>query len=450
MLKYQKVVDEIIEAIENGKMRSGDRLPSIREYSRKLGISKATIIRAYDELEEKHHVYSIPQSGFYVANSKQKKIAHDEIFDFETVGLDKRVIPYQGFMHSMNQAINLYSSNLFDYDKPEGLESLRNALVDFFAMQGIHTRAEQIVITSGAQQGLHLIISAIARRSKSEETMIAVEQPTYRMINQIAQINNVSLIGIERDVEGINFMQVEEVFKRVDYFYTVPRFQNPLGISYTETEKKRLLKMAERHGVIIIEDDYLADLEISKGAMPIHYYDTKGHVIYVKSFSKGFMPGIRLGCVVFSDVSSFKEDVIELKFAHDFCAPVYTQGGLEIFVTSGMYERHLKKVKQVYREKMRKIMAYINANKPENVIYHPSKTGIFIWFRVENVQKNLIDRLKKRNVMVMPGKGFYIENHKAKNNEVEFRLCIGPMSDEAIFKGLEIIFQTIRACGVKR
>jgi DNA-binding transcriptional MocR family regulator len=450
MLKYQKVVSEMIEAIESGIMRSGDRLPSIREYSRKHGISKATIIRAYDELEAQHHIYSIPQSGFYVAHSMQKKITPDETFDFLTVGLDKRVIPYQGFMHSMNQAINLYSSSLFDYDKPEGLESLRNALVNFFTVQDIHTKSELIVITSGAQQGLHLIMSAIARRCNFDEPLLAVEQPTYRMIHQMAEINNVSLIGIERNEKGINFIQMEEVFKKVDYFYTVPRFQNPMGVSYTEAEKKRLLRMAEKYGVIIIEDDYLADLEISKAALPIHYYDTKGHVIYVKSFSKGFMPGIRLGCIVFPDNTSLKDNVIDLKYAHDFCAPVYTQGGLEIFVTSGMYKRHLKKVKQVYREKMKKLIAYINTNKPENVIFHPSRTGIFIWFRVENVHRNLIECLSKKNVFVMPDYCFYMGNHKLNNYEVEFRLCIGPMSDEEIFKGLGIIFQTIKEREVKR
>jgi DNA-binding transcriptional MocR family regulator len=437
-MKYREVMDVVKEKISSGELKSGQRLPSIRVMTGNFNCSKATIIRAYEELQLMHYIYAIPKSGFYVLDQLKKIPEGSHVYDFHTVGPDEQLIPYNAFMHSMNKAIEKYAKNLFEYESPVGMRALREVLKDYFESHGIYSKIEDIVITSGAQQALNLIFSAIAMQHKEHKPKIAVEEPTYRMVHTLLRQLDMDVIGVNRSEHGMDWEALREAFKKADYFYTIPRFHNPLGTSLTEGDKKRVLALANQHSVRIIEDDYLGDMETHTSAMPLFYYDVSDNVIHVKSFSKGFMPGIRLGCIVFNRNSSLINQVIALKHSQDFCTPVYTQGALEIFIKSGMYQRHLKKLKSVYLDKMKHLKFYIEANSPRNIICHVPETGIFIWMDIKGVGWEFIDVLKSQDVLVSDGRSFHTDHFR--HESATFRICTGPMSYDKIVEGLSIIF----------
>ncbi len=175
-LKYTEIMEEIKIRLAEGLLNAGDKLPSVRQLSEDFSCSKNTVIKAYEELEKEHFIYSIPKSGFYVMKEIQYKTSEHDVIDFLSAGPDKNVMPYEDFQHCMNEAIEQYKGELFTYTDQQGLYSLRVQLVKYLQNLQVFTQPERIVITSGSQQALHLLISMPFPNGKNN---ILIEQPTY-------------------------------------------------------------------------------------------------------------------------------------------------------------------------------------------------------------------------------------------------------------------------------
>ena len=123
---------------------------------------------------------------------------------------------------------------------------------------------------------------------------IIVEQPTYQGMLQCLRQNGITAIGVSRGFNGLDFNALERSFKNdlVRFFYTIPRFSNPLGLSYSQDEKTKILSLAEKYNVYIVEDDYIGDLESNQKCTPIFALDMSERVIYIKTFSKVLLPGV--------------------------------------------------------------------------------------------------------------------------------------------------------------
>lgn len=155
--RYELIVEYILDLVKNGELKQGERLPSIRGLATKFHCNKATVIRAYDELEIDHKIYSIPKSGYYLVESKKENSDEQPIIDFSETAPDPKLLPYKEFNHSINRAIELYKDSLFSYTDPQGLSSLRKVLVQHFSENQIFTKEENIFITSGSQQALSIL-----------------------------------------------------------------------------------------------------------------------------------------------------------------------------------------------------------------------------------------------------------------------------------------------------
>ena len=127
--KYEEIIKEIQIRIADGRLRPGERLPSIRAFSKEFSCSINTVIRAYSELEKEHKVYSVPKSGFFLLENRQIEMSKDnDVFDFVTAGPDRQNMPYRDFQHCINQAIEYFKEEMFQYSNPLGLPSLRTQL----------------------------------------------------------------------------------------------------------------------------------------------------------------------------------------------------------------------------------------------------------------------------------------------------------------------------------
>lgn len=441
-LKYTEIQNYIRAMIETGDIKQGGKLPSIRQMSERMHCSKGTVIHAYKLLEREHIVYSIPQSGYYLIEKAREDTGESEVLvDFTTATPEERLLPYQSFEHCMSKAIQVYKDSLFTYGSTKGLTSLRSILIEHFTQRQVYARLDDVFITSGAQQAIYLILKTGLDESKKS---IVIEQPTYSGILRLLETSDYKSIGIKRTETGLDIRALEKAFKTGDvrYYYTIPNYHNPLGSSLTTAEKQKILRLANKYDVMIIEDDYLGDLNLDPKNYPLHYYDTENRVIYITSFSKSFMPGIRIGAVVLPD--QLQESFSAYKRCCDLNTSVLAQGGLELFISTGMYNRHIIKVRQSFKEKMMTIKAVAPALGELGVKVYPPATGIFVWLELPlwcNANK-LANRLTSRMVFVIDGRRFFLREEAQMN---AIRLCLANLSREQVEKGMLIILDEIKA-----
>ncbi|OCA92090.1 PLP-dependent aminotransferase family protein [Pseudobacillus wudalianchiensis] len=441
--KYLKIAEEIKSQLTNGTLVAGSKLPSVRQLSEEFRCSKNTVIKAYSELEKEHLVYAIPQSGYYVVN-EFKISAHDPaVIDFLSAGPDKNLIPYTEFQHCLNQAIEKYKEDIFTYSDHQGFHSLRTEIVKNLENSQVFTNPNRVVIVSGSQQAIHLLTALPFPNGKKN---ILIEQPTYFGMIESLQIHQATTFGIELSMDGIDLERLEYIFKNNDikFFYIIPKFHNPLGHSYTNKEKKKIVELANKYDVYIVEDDFLSDLDRDKKSDPLFSFDTSGRVIYIKSFSKVFLPGLRIAGVVLPAIMI--KNFLRYKFSVDFNSSVLSQGALDIYLKSGMYNSHLKTIKEVYFNKMQLLKRSCEELLPKGTDYTKPDSGFYLsLYLPENVSaKKLALLLSEKLILIDDTNRMFLSEYK-KDNLV--RLCISQVHDHQIKLGVEKIAQTIALLG---
>ncbi|NMM63700.1 PLP-dependent aminotransferase family protein [Clostridium sp. P21] len=442
MSKYNEIVNYIISEVENKNLKYKQKLPTVRMLSEKFNCSKTTVVRAYDELEREHIVYSIPQSGYYLVenNNELNKNLHNDIINFSSAAPDEGILPYEQFQHCLNRAIDMYKQTLFNYSDAKGLPDLISVLKNELQEYQIFCSEDNIFITSGSQQAINILCNMAFPNGKSN---VLVEQPTYNGTLKSLEFSNTCVIGIERSFKGINLDELERKFANcnIKCFYTIPRFHNPLGTSYSSEEKKQILNLAEKYDVYIIEDDYLADLEIKSNSYPMYYDDVSSRVIYLKSFSKILLPGLRIAAVVLPKILTnvFRE----YKKWSDLSTSVLSQGALEIYIKSGMFKAHVKKIKKTYSERMGLLKKELSRIYIPYLKCHVSDTGFFACIELmENINASSI--IKKLNY----SSNIYLEDIEKNylkdyfNNNV-LKISIARANLENIKDGIPVILHEI-------
>lgn len=389
MENKKESIQQIIRSdIINGLLNPGQKLPSIRMQSNRFGCSINTIMGVYQELERQHLIYSRPKSGYFVvAKDALLPLLQTKRIDFASAAPDPTSIPQNDFRQCLNKAMELFETSIFAYTEPEGLLSLRQEIVKLFQQQQVFPSIEQVFIFTGAQQALHLLAGMPFPNGK---TNILVEQPTYWGMLSALKTQKQTVIGIERTPSGIDWANLERHFQSnmIKFFYTIPRFHNPLGTSYTQEDKQRLAELAKAYDVYIVEDDYLADMETNSKADPIRAYHGASHVLYLRSFSKVMLPGLRLAAAAVPDSLI---PLLQLhKHAADLSTSVLSQGVLEIFIKSGMYAHHAKQMKSLYNHRMKHLRDFHSDYCPKSVYtpFHLAVESLLPFtFRILWIQK---------------------------------------------------------------
>lgn len=273
---------------------------------------------------------------------------------------------------------------------------------------------------------------------------ICVEQPTHFSFIDSITSRGLKPVGIERNQKGIDLNYLEKVFRErsIKFFYTVSRFQNPTGCSYSNQEKKHMVELAQKYDVYIIEDDYMGDLDTRKKADPMFAYDPSGRVIYTKSFSKILLPGLRLGLAVLPE--EIMKVFTQAKFAADVHTPVLTQGALEIYLSSGMFKAHIEKLRRQYKKKGTILKKAYLEYLPPNAAFTGGDSGFYstVVLPSRMKAKNLAEYLKKKNVLVQDASGMYLPEYREENR---IRLSVSQVDGRKIEVGVRKIGDGIRA-----
>ncbi|MDP4094270.1 MAG: PLP-dependent aminotransferase family protein [Bacillota bacterium] len=438
-MKYEEVIQSVMENIKSGFYKNGTRLPSVRKMSSKYDVNKSTVIRAYEELEEKHVIYSIPKSGYYVIDGHTDKNSPDRMIDFSQITPDEKMLPFREFNHCINRAVDIYKSELFEYGDTQGLYSLRKATSNYFMTQNIYTKPDNICITNGAHQGFSILSCMNFPGGRKK---ILIEQPTYAEAQGIIEFSRCEFVTVGRNENGLDMKAVEKIFKEEDikFFYTMSRFHNPLGTHLHLNQKKQLIELAVKYNVYIVEDDFLADIEAEGRNLPLFYYDINSRVIYLKSFSKSFMPGVRLGCVIVGD--ELLEEFLRVKRCYDINTSVLSQGALELFITSGMYLAQIRKIRNTYENKNKVFTEQIKYLDKAYRYIRPEESGYIFWMNLHNQIDStvLTKKLLDLGVKVSDGKQFLVKDSDING----IRLSIASLSNEQVRHGIKTIYDSIK------
>ncbi len=398
MYKYMQLATIIESKIESGEIMQGQKLESIRELSKKYSYNKSTVIKALDSLIEKGIIYSMPQSGYYAAiKDRTPKDTIVDYYNFALASPDPKLFPYIDFQKCINQAIQRYKEELFIYGTPKGLPSLIVAIQKLLMNYQIFTKVEDIFITSGVQQALSLLVEM---PFPNEREKILVEQPTYHLLLEHLATLKVPIEYIERKQDGINLDELESIFRKGDvkFFYIMPRKHNPLGASLSNYEKEKIVKLAYKYNVYLVEDDYLVDFETNKKNSSLYEYDiNKSHVIYLKSFSKIMFPGLRVGVVLLPEPirDAFS---IRKKYA-DIDTSMISQAALEIYIKSGMFEQHSFKIGKLYQERAECLHQALQDNCKEfSSINYTTQKNKTIHTCIELQKPISIEKLKRSKI----------------------------------------------------
>ncbi|OJT57695.1 PLP-dependent aminotransferase family protein [Bacillus altitudinis] len=440
MRKYDHLVLNIKNKIESGEYNAGMKIPSIRHLAAQYAVSKSTVIKALDTLEREHLLYSVERSGYFVVKTNQSSVKKGSTWiDFASSAPDPIVFPYVDFQHCINQAIDLYQNDLFIYGTTNGLPSLLPIISKRLTDYQVFASPEQIVMTSGIQLALSILSTIPFPNGKQT---ILVEQPGYHLFLQYLEKNQLPVQGIQRTEKGLDLQELERIFREEDirFFYTMPRFQNPLGTSLSKQEKIAIAALAEAYDVYIVEDDYLADLEFDTKRDPIYSYDQAGKVIYLKSFSKIIFPGLRTGAVVLPNelIGPFSEH----KRLIDIDSSMLSQAALEIYLKSGMFERHRERMQATYRARSKQLVACLKNDQGAYELGE-EEPATHTHVRVDRSipMNQLIQQLKKASVMVQPIDRHFISTYQ---KEPILQLNIWHVKEEEIARGVDLLKSSLQ------
>ena len=345
MYQYQQLAQLLKNEILNGNLQKGDKLPSIRDLVEQYGVNKDTVQRALRSLREESFIYAVNKSGYYVLKNSDGKEREEE---------DYSQLPIEDLRICFNQSLaSAHDLKLTRKEQASGMDELIQALMPILEEYGVYATTEQLVITTGTQQALYILLQLIQRKK------VLLEQPTYARMNELVKHLNIPYETIGRQMDGeIDLNRLEELFASGEFslFYTISRFHNPLGGSYSEATKKKIVELASKYSVYIIEDDYMADF-VEGNATPLHYYDMDGRVIYVKSFSSILFSALKIGIVVLP--KELVEPFAMRKLWMDYDSNVMMQKTFTLFIENGMFAKHRKAMVEDYSEKSKRAKKWL-------------------------------------------------------------------------------------------
>ena len=441
--KYLQIYNHIKKMIIEDNIKASTKLPPIRKIAKLLGVNNTTIVKAYELLEKEGYVYKNVGSGTFVSDknintSKSKKISMDGIIRFDNGNPSIDMFPIDDFKNSINIALEKEGHYIFEYDDGLGFLKLREKLVDYLETLNIKSTRENIQIISGAQQGIDIVCKGIINYSD----LVFVEEPTYSGALEVFKNRGAKVISIPMLEDGIDIgilkLKLEKLRPKI--FYTMPNYQNPTGISYSIYKKKKLIELAQEYDFYILEDDFMSDLKFdSYEHYPLRSYDDKGRVIYIKSFSKILMPGLRIGLVEMP--SEILKKILWAKYSSDISTSGIIQRSMYHYMQNYDFDEYLKKIDKEYTDKFKLATKCIGEKLSDKIKFKLPSGGINFFLELPRGYSSVdfTTFLLKKGVSILPGSNFF----DTSIDDRFFRINIAQPSLYEIEKGIDIISKNL-------
>ena len=365
------------------------------------------------------------------------KVTQDpEIISFAGGLPNPKSFPIDDLKSVVTHVLNEYGTSALQYGTTQGLDHLRESIVERSSKDGINSNKDNVIITTGSQQAL----DTVGKIFLNPGDVALVGLPTYLGGINAFRSYEANLIGIPLDKDGMIVDVLEEKIKELlndnvtpKFIYVVPTFQNPAGVVMPESRRKRLIEIANEYDLIVVEDDPYGKLRFDVPAIkPVKAFDDEGRVIYMSTFSKILSPGFRLAWTIANEELTRK--MIICKQALDLCTNTFTQYIADEFIKSGSLDLHIMKICEMYKPKKDIMMEAMNSYFPENCEWNKPDGGMFAWATLpEGIDTEImfLDALKEK-VAYVHGKAFCVDGSGGRSMRLNFSYSTNEQIEEGI------------------
>ena len=480
---YVQIASQVREMISRGSLKLGDRLPANRELARMLDVNRTTVTTAYADLEADGLISSQVGRGTFISSITTPGKPHDgrqeqsrsstalspvttsmswsaillpaqrdrwlsallhaehgkQIISFAHGLPEASLFPLDEFRRSVDRVLRKEGRTLLQLGTSSGYAPLQEFLCAQMARDGINITPEEILITNGCQQSLDLIRRVLV--GDSDE--IAIEEPTYPGAISVFCTTGAKYVTIPVGSAGLDLGVLEDVLRQrhPKLIYIIPTFHNPTGVTMNIAARRRLIDLAARHRVPIVEDDIYRELRYEGPMLPsLKALDQQGVVISINSFSKVGFPGLRVGWIAAPRVVI--EHLNVAKRNADLHASLLTQAAIYEFSRHGLLAKHIRRVKKEYVRRRDIMLAALEKHFPTEVSWNTPQGGMAIWLSLPESLRasDILIHSAERGVVFSPGEHFYTDSPRLSS----FRLCFTMASASAIEEGIKRLSVVIK------
>lgn len=426
--RYESLADILAQQIQDGVYGSGDRLPSVRRLKAEHGVSLTTVVDALSVLEGRQLIERRPRSGSFVLASRgsarpprsganrtpQVRQVDAPLSLRLNLGIGNPQRPTLGaavqgpelmaipaLNRLVSQAMRLHPTESHSYDAPPGSPALRGAIARRAPAAGYTVSPDDIVITSGAKEAVYLSIRAVTRPGDT----VAIESPAYYALLEVLASLDLRVVEVPSDPErGIDLASLAAVLDRhrIAAVALVSNFSNPTGSCMSDDDKRTLVELVTARRVPLVEDDVYGDLAFD-GRRPkaLKAFDTEGWVLSCSSHSKTVSPGLRVG---WSVPGRHLHQVEHLKLVVNQATATAPQLALAAFLDSGRFDRHLRRIRPMFRRQVDQMIDAVDRHLPDDVRHTAPAGGHVLWVQVPGLDSlALYEVSASRGIHLAPG-----------------------------------------------
>ncbi|WP_285395841.1 PLP-dependent aminotransferase family protein [Lysinibacillus sp. fls2-241-R2A-57] len=464
---YVQLKDYLKEMIVKGHLLEHQKLPSTRELSKLLSVSRNTVLNAYADLEQEGIIYAMKGKGNFVGKVATLKtpsielnwkgrlnkatLLADEIdlmrqdihwekgmISFNSVAPEEKLFDVENFKRAFLTRMSLEGDIVLNYGYAKGYKPLIEYLLHYMEMKGVDISNKDILITNGFTEGLDILLSSLAKRSGR----VICENPTHHAALKLFRLHGLEIHGIDMRDDGIDICQVEKSLskKEFDFAYLIPSYHNPTGIVTSSEKRNEIINLFSKHEIPIVEDGFNEELRYSGShfAPLMTFIGAGNNVIYISSFSKILFPGLRVGWILAD--KQLIHCLESMKRARTIHTSTLDQAVLYQYLQDGYFEKYLKKARSVYKKKYELARQACKQYIPFKRMTGDGGLHLFIELEEGINARILLEKCYKKGVVFYPGDVFYT-NGGGSNT---FRLGFSRLQDEDIVLGIQIIGDTLK------
>ena len=479
---YVQLRDQLRALVHAGDLRPGDRIPASRELAIVLGVHRTTVANAYAELESEGLIQGHVGRGTFIkrngnglkitpppppvlngsrgirwellfadergeeALSRLTASAPDGTLSFVMARPAQEFFPVEELQSCVNAVLRREATDVLNLGPSDGYPPLKEALIEVLRRDGIPAKDENLLITDGCQQSLDLINKAFVRPGDS----VILENPTYPGAFAIfngARARCLS-VPVKTHAEpgsalGIDVEALEATLaaNRVKLIVLTPDFQNPTGTSMPLASRRKVLELAGRHQVPVVEDHIYARLHAREERIPsLKELDRANLVIHIDSFAKVAFPGLRVGWIVAPPVAIERLRVV--KQITDLHTDQLAQATLAEFLRRGLFAKHIVKMRKVYASRLVALDEALRKHMPEGTRWTRPEGGMCLWLELPLGfdASELLIHVKERGVLFAPGRYFYVQSPLPNT----LRLGFASLDEKQIARGVATLAELLR------
>jgi 2-aminoadipate transaminase len=478
---YIQLRDQIRALVHSGDLHPGDRIPASRELAGQLGVHRTTVANAYAELESEGLISGHVGRGTFIRNEGIARgispavhpIVTDGNLRWESLFADDRgeeilgrmtravprgaisfvmarpateFFPIEELRNCTNAVWKREGAEILQFGPTDGYPPLKQALVELLRAEGYEVADENLLITDGCQQAIDLVCKAFVRQGDT----VLMENPAYPGALAIFTAGRARILGVPVKTEtapgmtpGVDVAAIEAVLmqNRVKMMMLTPDFHNPTGTTMPVAERRRLLEIAARFQVPIVEDHIYARLRARGGQVPsLKQLDRSNLVIQIDSFSKIAFPGLRVGWIVAP--SNVIERLRRVKQATDLHTGQLGQAILAEYIRRGRLSRHLERTRKAYSGRLAALEQAMTRHMPPGTKWTRPEGGMCVWVELPPGfdSNELLIHSRERGVVFSPGRFFFMQNPQPNT----LRLGFAGLNEREIARGIATLSDVLR------